>query len=1357
MGDKPFFTPFPKGEGKTFGKSSQHEIHLKHTVFQIIYAISRAWLTNRVLVKIASKDDIQYKKNDTEELITYNMSHFQYKFKNTEEIRLASTSLNKDIIKSVGENQGDEDDAKLEQLTMLATLFRDIFDPITSRSEAFQKLISDLENKEDKENTKYGILRFFYHPLFINKETAGEVLSTLAIGDVVMRLNTNPKKNPDKKYWIDVTHMGDFATKIQKATKDTILLVLQDLSNEYVTDDDQLGIFLNRCSDNFGCMDSKYVNQLIEDVKEKEEKNKENLKMKYPIFMANTMRESFLDAVTSTLPKNITNLGRFRKTIDDYIQFVQQLQFCYLIDPKLRKIDRFGTIDYQTAQKLLEPIEPKKFQTNEDVKDSFIKVLEYLYNKALQYKIDEIKDEFIDIGGLLERLHTDKASMVVFQDKSYSDLLYEKFGNLGYFYTDGNTLWLRSKIKIAQTKLEKNIDNDDDVFVLHNKNEKRIGYLDKSEYAKFLYFSYAMYKINSERPSTNKEEIEKYDYKMRKAFMEILENQDFETEFKKGFNLSYALSRMNELWDTEVSNVLLAFEKHEKKYKEALKKVAETDDFLRNFSEDQRKRFWAFSYANAFYKLRLLNKIEDTTAMDFITTEYDPIIDAINSLYMDHVKSSDPKKVASAEKVVKYLPEYFLTEPLPKKFELRNDNYVVDRRKEGWLIFRTKQNVAYVGIPRCKRSLTDSTVEFERRVQQLVHVFAILFESESTFKRNTETNVSGGIQQDVIEKDLPTLWRLLVGYFLKEEAASRPIVSAPPAPTPRPPEKVVTVPPKALPTTLPAKKTTPAPADNPQTLPPTPALYVPESDDEKTEDAPETPPAKKTIPEEEWLKNEDGTDKLDKAGKKIPKPYKVDQDGYVIDKKGEPILDEKKQKVTKLEYESLQTDDNTGQLEFDDAGKKQTKAEYKERAEKERKKREARTTKLKGKNTNIALNPKELSEDFQKSIIWENATYNWNNLPLLQGNKKYDNFDQVLEKLHPASFVNLPTEEGFMRFSKPNKKKIVEICFGNLANTQDIPINYDRSFALWQEHFTNRYADGISAAVDKTYADVKYIGDITEDERKNFVNQLQAAADKLFYTVYSKRLTLQTANQGFAILREIFNNGKLNSLKNVLTDALKILEITKEDGSLKTGGWATAGAQSEETKPETIPIRNNERMGRLWRYFCVLVIEIFNITKNNQNKSKALKNFKTLYRLILERKDVDSNVFILNHNISTVKNILENIERDEVYCKDGVYQHDLLQHGIFNTIEEYADKHWETISKSVPWRGTFERMNVVPGGGERIGLDASWGHEVSTKYLHCLSLIADVLDSLDNERLVDEDLLVRCNAEWPKEKIPNNN
>lgn len=1311
MGDIAFFNPFPEGEGNVF---NQYEVTVAPTIFQIVYAISRAWLTNRVLVTIY-KNDIQHKQ--VQQNVSYSMGHFTYNFDITEEIRLANASLDAYRFQSVGENETES--AKLKQLKILAELFREMFDdPINAQNDNLKKFVADLEKGgQNPENRKYGILRFLYHPLFINRNSQNVSLASTVV-DPVMRLQENPKKLDNKKYWIDIDRTTEFADKIQNATKDTILSVLFNLSK---ATDNQIGLFLNRCADNFACMDSAYVNQLIQQVEQKEQKNKEYLKTKYGGFFRSTMKQSFLESATFIAPKNISDIQRlFKDTLVKYIQFVQQLQFCYLADPKLAKIDRFGAIDNITAQKLLEPINPQQFKDNVGVKDSFAKVLTYLYSTHQNYKLDEIKDEFVDIGGLLDRLHLDKGLMTIFRDKSYVDELSKEFGYLGYFYKEDNALKLRSKVKIAQAESEKNEENSE-IFMLHNKNKDRIGYLDKSEYAKFLYFNYAMFKINSERSAIkDQSKIDEYDQKMRKSFFTVLNNGDFKQAFEKGFDLDEALKNMNGGWDTKIDSLFRAIKKSDEEITKTLEDVedAEGFTFFRKLSEKQKEELKKKSYyKNGYIMLVYLNKVENTMAIESRLHKqdvegeryYDMILQEINNLWQENMKSDDPAKKNAIQKVKAYLPDYF-KEPLPQTFQLRDDNVVVVRRLEG--IYGFRQEKAYIGIPICSRNYPDKTVEFEKRVQQLVHIFMILFGSQEDLKQSVatkESDVSGTIQAQVSAL-LPKLGKLLVMYFLQQyKQETKP--SASPAPAPTPSQKDV-------------------PAAKKAALSPKP---IPESDDEKTEEAPEEAsveePEQPTFQREEWMKNPNtGKYILGKDGKRIPKPYIIDKDGYVKNKRDQFILDENGNKLKREDYEPYEIDIQTGELVLDEDGKKQTIEEHKKRI-----------AAIQEEVTKGTLDPKTLPKGFQESIRWENATYNWNNLaknPAIQHKEL-----GITLNTHPANFVNLPFEEFEKNFSKSDKLKIIMVCFNSPKDVKDI--NYSTSFAAWQDHFREKYNAGITEEAIRLRERVGHLEDIENIDKQKFLGIAQ-----FFNVDIGKTITLDEANEGVKQLIKFLSKHK--KLQTMLETPLRILEITNTKGELKENlQWIEAGTQASTS----ILIRNRERMCRVWHKLCVMIGCILAISPDGRNKRKALQKFVLPYAQLLERGDIDTFRPIgIGQNLSTIKNILENIERDEVYCKDGVYQHDLLQHGIFNTIEEYADKHWETISKSVPWKATFERMNVVPGG---VGLDASWGHDVSTKYLHCLSLIADVLDSLDNERLVEEDLLVRCNAEWPKEKITN--
>lgn len=219
-----------------------------------------------------------------------------------------------------------------------------------------------------------------------------------------------------------------------------------------------------------------------------------------------------------------------------------------------------------------------------------------------------------------------------------------------------------------------------------------------------------------------------------------------------------------------------------------------------------------------------------------------------------------------------------------------------------------------------------------------------------------------------------------------------------------------------------------------------------------------------------------------------------------------------------------------------------------------------------------------------------------------------------------------------------------------------------------------------------------------------------------------------------------------------LRPAMIALEMVDPKGAVKSGKWSDA--ISIDRKDVDILIHNYERMAIVWANFYTLLIYVLRFDfKKNIPKAAVSTKFLQAYNNILSYAYIYDAPSFIDANIAKVKNILESIERNTRYNKNGAYNHSLIEKELFAPIKKYTKKHWETISKSVPWRNVFGNLGIE--NDSLIGVQPHWTRDVSTKYMHCLSLICDVLHSLDKQTLISDDMLIRCKAEWPIQKIKN--
>lgn len=364
------------------------------------------------------------------------------------------------------------------------------------------------------------------------------------------------------------------------------------------------------------------------------------------------------------------------------------------------------------------------------------------------------------------------------------------------------------------------------------------------------------------------------------------------------------------------------------------------------------------------------------------------------------------------------------------------------------------------------------------------------------------------------------------------------------------------------------------------------------------------------------------------------------------------------------------------------------------------------------------------------------ATFNWNNIISL------DNLD----KLTLADCMNIPISV-FEKLEKDQQEVILQI-FGGSTKTgflvKELENFKEKHKAEYEKLIDNELENLVSLIRGSTLKDKKKAAVVKDAQKTWFELVYPLSARPPYRRSYSKE-GWKTMSKN--VLQYIYTTN--DKVRDILDNPIEIMDMIKQDGYYKRGGFIEYDTKEMVDKSDYILVSNWKNMGHLLFYFTDLIVFLFEEKPDDQQ-------IKNSYRQILLRAGVQEHPLFTTDvpepKIEKIKSILENVERDEKYRnQDGSYNHETLREDIFSVVDSCAAKHWETISKSVPWKKTFEKLDINPTTGQGIGLDPSWGHDVSTKYLHCLSLIAGVLHSLETEQLVEEDMLVRCNAEWPKE------
>lgn len=385
----------------------------------------------------------------------------------------------------------------------------------------------------------------------------------------------------------------------------------------------------------------------------------------------------------------------------------------------------------------------------------------------------------------------------------------------------------------------------------------------------------------------------------------------------------------------------------------------------------------------------------------------------------------------------------------------------------------------------------------------------------------------------------------------------------------------------------------------------------------------------------------------------------------------------------------------------------------------------------------------------------ETPTFNWNNVNNFKTLTLAHYKRGVLGMLNKTDMVNLGFEN-YKQMKLHKKRVFLEIVVepgSSIQSVHDLP---DQECV----NAFKEYVEGIDkkAILEKIVRQVIVPISKKIDNSRNVLENDENTKKIIQNAINSFRLeSIKTKAATAQSIKEIMINIiDITYVNDILGEALKKLEIISIDGKPKLEKediWWSNDTDSPIGRGRNIYIYNPDRMGLVWANFCVLLrMALYSKTFYEQNV------FIEAYKRILDFSDIKAfNPPVVEYSekikyeLAHLKGVLERIEHISLYHeKDATtYNTKRIDDEIFSVIRHYTNKHWETISKSRGWNKAFKNLNI----GSETNIDPSWDKALQTKYLHCLSIIADVLNSLDNMQLVDDDLLARCKAEWPKKKL----
>lgn len=391
------------------------------------------------------------------------------------------------------------------------------------------------------------------------------------------------------------------------------------------------------------------------------------------------------------------------------------------------------------------------------------------------------------------------------------------------------------------------------------------------------------------------------------------------------------------------------------------------------------------------------------------------------------------------------------------------------------------------------------------------------------------------------------------------------------------------------------------------------------------------------------------------------------------------------------------------------------------------------------------------------SLPTEEPTFNWNNVNDFKTLTFTYYRKNVINTLNKTDMVNLGVEN-FKKLRLHKKQALLEI----LVKKGSMPASpYDLSHKECDAGFANLIGNVDRETMSKNIANRIVVPILAQiDNSKDVMTNMSAKMSiARAGRIFRDKSDLDSLQEAAKSIKEIVRDTLVVPYtKHILQKAMERLEIISTEGKPKIEKddlWWINDTASLVGRGRKLYIYNPDKMRLVWGNFCVLLAMTL--------YSKSLYNkdiFIDAYERILDFSDITAfkppvvdYLDKIGYDLSHLKGVLEEIEHTVLYKNaDGNYNQERLGEDIFGIIQENTNKHWGTISKSRGWSKAFKNLNI-DSGIKTIGVDPSWDKATQTKYLHCLSIIADVLDALNNERLIEDDMLIRCKAEWPKKKL----
>lgn len=112
----------------------------------------------------------------------------------------------------------------------------------------------------------------------------------------------------------------------------------------------------------------------------------------------------------------------------------------------------------------------------------------------------------------------------------------------------------------------------------------------------------------------------------------------------------------------------------------------------------------------------------------------------------------------------------------------------------------------------------------------------------------------------------------------------------------------------------------------------------------------------------------------------------------------------------------------------------------------------------------------------------------------------------------------------------------------------------------------------------------------------------------------------------------------------------------------------------------------------------------------------------------------------------SIQHTLETIEHNSKYVSQGIFQHDAICHNLLIPIHESATTHLQHLANEGEIISHFDRLGTMTGDFDFF---KDFDDSKKIKYLHCMSVAAAIMNSIENGEEVSQELHGRINAEWP--------